>query len=61
MKTDFMPAWNQAPQWGEKQGQIGEISARAPFARRFPFSIFKMKFEDFLVIVRLNLLDLGYL
>ena len=56
-----MQAWNQAPQWGEKQGQIGEISARAPFARRFLFSIFKMKFEDFLVILRLNLLDLGYL
>ena len=56
-----MQAGDQAPQWGKKQGQIGEISVRAPFARRFLFSIFKMKFEDFLVIVRLNLLDLGYL
>ena len=61
MKTDFMQAWNQAPQRGKKRGQIGEIPARAPFARRFLFSIFKMKFEDFLVMVRLNLLDLGYL
>ena len=56
-----MQAWDQAPQWGKKRGQIGEISARAPFARRFLFSIFKMKFEDFVVMVRFNLLDLGYL
>ena len=56
MKTDFMQAWDQAPKWGKKWGQVGEISARAPFARRF-----QMKFEDCLVMVRLNLLDLGYL